>query len=188
MPSTQHFPGISPATVLLCGRDRSGPDAFPPREPAERNAAGCGQAVGMTAAPDPRLLAFVADARRGVLATIKRDGRPQLSNVGYSWDDGLIRVSVTDDRAKTRNLRRDPRVSLHVTSADFWTWVVVEGTAELTPVAEDPHDATVEELITYYRGTAGEHPDWDDYRRAMVADRRLVARFHPEHAYGQVNG
>ena len=146
----------------------------------------------MTAAPDPRLLAFVADHNRGVLTTIKRDGRPQLSNVGYAWDatdgTGLIRVSVTDDRAKTRNLRRDPRLSLHVTSADFWTWVVVEGTAELTPVAADPHDATVEELIAYYRGTAGEHPDWDDYRQAMVADRRLVVRFRPEHVYGQIGG
>ena len=147
------------------------------------------------AAVDPRMLAFVAENRRGVLATIKGDGRPQLSNVGYAFergssdsDAGLIRVSVTADRAKTRNLRRDPRVTLHVTSHDFWTWVAVEGTAELTPVAADPHDATVEELITYYRGTAGEHPDWDDYRRAMVADRRLVVRFRPEHAYGQLPG
>ena len=137
--------------------------------------------------PDPRLLAFVAETRRGVLATLKRDGRPQLSNVGYAVDGaGLIRVSVTDDRAKTRNLRRDPRVSLHVASTDFWTWVVVEGTAELTPVAADPYDGTVEELVAYYRGVAGEHPDWDEYRQAMVADRRLVVRFTPDHAYGQV--
>jgi PPOX class probable F420-dependent enzyme len=136
---------------------------------------------------DPRLLAFVAENRRGVLVTLKRDGRPQLSNVGYAPDDaGLIRVSVTDDRAKTANLRRDPRVSLHVTSPDFWTWVVVEGTAELTPVAADPHDATVEELIAYYRGVNGEHPDWDDYRTAMVRDRRLVVRFTSTHAYGQL--
>jgi PPOX class probable F420-dependent enzyme len=142
----------------------------------------------MAAAPDPRLLTVVAEGRWGVLATIKRDGRPQLSNVGYAWDDGLVRVSVTADRAKTGNLRRDPRVGLHVASRDFWTWVVVEGTAELTAVAADPHDATVEELITYYRGTAGEHPDWDDYRRAMVAERRLVVRFRPEHAYGQLPG
>jgi len=140
--------------------------------------------------PDPRLLDFVAGHRWGVLATVKRDGRPQLSNVGYAFDaaEGQVRVSVTADRAKTRNLERDPRVTLHVASRDFWTWVAVEGTAELTPVAADPHDATVEELITYYRGTAGEHPDWDDYRRAMVADRRLVVRFRPEHAYGQVSG
>ena len=64
-------------------------------------------------------------------------------------------------------------MTLHVASKDFWTWVAVEGTAELTPVAADPHDATVEELVTYYRGINGEHHDWDEYRAAMVADRRL---------------
>jgi PPOX class probable F420-dependent enzyme len=139
---------------------------------------------------DPRLLAFVAENRWGVLATIKSDGRPQLSNIGYSYDpeSRLVRVSVTADRAKTRNLERDPRVTLHVASKDFWTWVAVEGTAELTPVAADPHDATVEELITYYRGISGEHENWDEYRAAMVADRRLVVRFRPEHAYGQLPG
>jgi PPOX class probable F420-dependent enzyme len=123
-----------------------------------------------------------------VLATIKRDGRPQLSNVGYFYDAEaqLVRVSVTADRAKTRNLQADPRVTLHVASKDFWTWVAVEGTAELTPVATDPHDATVEELIAYYRGINGEHENWDEYRTAMVGDRRLVVRFRPEHAYGQL--
>ncbi len=139
---------------------------------------------------DPRMLAFVAENRWGVLATVKRDGRPQLSNVGYAFDgaEGLVRVSVTADRAKTRNLERDPRVTLHVASRNFWTWVAVEGTAELTAVAADPHDATVEELITYYRGVSGEHGNWDEYRAAMVADRRLVLRFRPEHAYGQLRG
>jgi PPOX class probable F420-dependent enzyme len=136
---------------------------------------------------DPRMLAFVAEHRWGVLATIKGDGRPQLSNVGYSYDAEaqLVRVSVTDSRAKTRNLRADPRVTLHVASKDFWTWVAIEGTAELTPVAADPNDDTVEELVTYYRGINGEHPDWDEYRAAMVTDRRLVVRFRPEHTYGQ---
>jgi PPOX class probable F420-dependent enzyme len=137
---------------------------------------------------DPRMLAFVAEHRWGVLATIKGDGRPQLSNVGYAYDAEaqLVRVSVTDSRAKTRNLRADPRVTLHVASKDFWTWVAVEGTAELTPVAADPNDDTVEELVTYYRGINGEHPDWDEYRAAMVTDRRLVVRFRPEHTYGQL--
>ncbi|CAA9245015.1 MAG: Pyridoxine 5'-phosphate oxidase, Rv1155 [uncultured Blastococcus sp.] len=141
-------------------------------------------------ATDPRMLAFLAENRWGVLATVKRDGRPQLSNVGYAYDaaEGLVRVSVTADRAKTRNLERDPRVTLHVASRDFWTWVAVEGTAELTPVAADPHDATVEDLITYYRGVSGEHENWDEYRAAMVADRRLVVRLRPEHAYGQLPG
>ena len=139
---------------------------------------------------DPRMLAFVASQAWGVLSTIKRDGRPQLSNVGYAYDpdEQLFRVSVTDSRAKTRNLRADPRVTLHVASKDFWTWVAVEGTAELTPVAADPHDPTVEELITYYRGINGEHPNWDEYRAAMVGDRRLVVRFRPEHTYGQLRG
>jgi PPOX class probable F420-dependent enzyme len=137
---------------------------------------------------DDRMLQFLAENRWGVLATVKQDGRPQLSNVGYSYDGDVVRVSVTADRVKTRNLRRDPRVTLHVSSRDFWTWVAVEGTADLTPVAADPHDATVEELITYYRGVSGEHENWEDYRAAMVADRRLVVRFRPEHTYGQLRG
>jgi PPOX class probable F420-dependent enzyme len=139
---------------------------------------------------DPRMLEFVAEHRSGVLATIKPDGRPHLSNVGYAYDPDaqLIRVSVTADRVKTRNLRADPRVTLHVASKDFWTWVAVEGTAELTPVAADPHDSTVDELITYYRTISGEHPDWDEYRAAMVADRRLVVRVRPERTYGRFRG
>lgn len=134
-----------------------------------------------------RALAYAATVGRGVVVTIKRDGRPQLSNVLFAaGDDGLIRVSVTDGRAKTANLRRDPRVSLHVTAPDFWSYAVIEGVADLTPVAAASDDATVEELVGLYRSMRGEHPDWDDYRRAMVADRRLVLRIHPEHAYGMV--
>ena len=142
------------------------------------------------ASPDPRLLDFVAASRWGVLATIKRDGRPQLSNIGYAYDPAgpVLRISVTVDRAKTRNLAADPRASLHVTSADFWSWVVVEGTAELTPPAADPDDATADELVEYYRAISGEHPDWAQYRAAMVADRRLIVRLRPEHAYGQLGG
>ncbi|MER0449414.1 PPOX class F420-dependent oxidoreductase [Streptomyces sp. Edi4] len=138
-------------------------------------------------APQEALLDLLAEAKGGVLVTLKRDGRPQLSNVthAYSPADGVIRVSVTDDRAKTRNLRRDPRASYHVTSEDRWAWTVAEGTADLTPVAHDPHDETVEELISLYRAVQGEHPDWDEYRAAMVRDRRLVVRLRVERAYGQ---
>ena len=132
-------------------------------------------------------LEFVADRHHGVLTTLKADGRPQLSNVAYALGgDGVIRVSVTDGRAKTANLRRDPRASLHVTRDDFYAYVVVEATAELTPVAAEPRDATVDELVEYYRAVAGEHSDWEDYRRAMVADRRLIVRLRPERAYGMV--
>ncbi|HYB47190.1 MAG TPA: TIGR03618 family F420-dependent PPOX class oxidoreductase, partial [Streptosporangiaceae bacterium] len=97
-----------------------------------------------------------------------------------------IRISTTDDRAKTRNLRRDPRASFHVASDDFWSYAVVDGHAELSAVAKDPHDAAVEELIDLYRAVQGEHPDWDDYRAAMVRDRRLVVRLRAERAYGAV--
>jgi PPOX class probable F420-dependent enzyme len=106
--------------------------------------------------------------------------------VTYAWfpDEQVIRISVTDDRAKTRNLRRDPRASFHVTTDDFWSYVVVDGEATLSEVAQDPHDAAVEELIKLYRAAQGEHPDWDDYRAAMVRDRRLVVRVPAERAYG----
>lgn len=136
------------------------------------------------------LLGLLGEVDGGVLVTLGRDGRPQLSNVNhhYDADEGLVRVSVTEDRVKTRNLRRDPRASYHVTSADRWAWTVVDGTAELTPTAADRHDATVEELIALYRGVRGEHPDWDEFRDAMVRDRRLVVRLRVEHAYGQPRG
>jgi PPOX class probable F420-dependent enzyme len=125
---------------------------------------------------------------QGILVTTRANGWPQLSNVNYAWDaeQSLIRISATDDRAKTRNLRRDPRASFHVTSDDFWTYAVVDGHAELSEVAADPHDAAVEELIALYRAVQGEHPDWDDYRAAMVRDRRLVIRVIAERAYGLV--
>lgn len=132
------------------------------------------------------LTELVASRRLGVLATLKRDGRPQLSNVVYSFDRGagLIRVSVTDGRAKTANLRRDPRASFHVSSEDGWAYAVADARAELTPVAERPDDPTVEELVGLYRAVQGEHPDWGDFRRAMVAERRLVLRLHVERVYG----
>jgi len=133
----------------------------------------------------PTALAYVSDRNRGVLTTQKRDGRPQLSNVMYGvGDDGVIRVSITADRAKAKNLARDPRASLHVTAEDFWSYVVIEADAELSPVAAAPDDPTVDELVDLYRAGAGEHPDWDEFRQAMVSDRRLVVRLHPVHAYG----
>ena len=132
-------------------------------------------------------LEFVRYRRSGVLATLKRDGRPQLSNISFALgDDDIIRISVTDRRAKTANLRRDPRASLHVSRDDFWAYAVIEGDVELTPTAADPHDATVEQLVAYYRSVAGEHDDWDDYRRAMVADRRLLVLLTPTHGYGML--
>src|SRR6201997_1385429 len=139
---------------------------------------------------DDKLLAVIADNSLGVLATIKRDGRPQLSNVSYYFDKRnlAIQVSITEPRAKTRNLRRDPRASIHVSSDDGWSYVVAEGEATLTPPAASPDDDTVEALIALYRNIAGEHPDWDDYRRAMVDERRVVLTLPISHLYGMPPG
>ena len=139
---------------------------------------------------DDKLLALIAGNSLGVLATIKRDGRPQLSNVTYHFDtrDLAIEVSITEPRAKTRNLRRDPRASLLVASDDGWSYAVAEGDAVLSPPAAAPDDDTVEALIALYRNVAGEHPDWDEYRQAMVTDRRVLLRLPITHLYGMPPG
>ena len=129
---------------------------------------------------------FAHAHRNGVLTTIRRDGRPQLSNVVYAIVDDAIKVSLTTDRAKTKNLRRDPRASLYVCRDDFWAYAVIDGTASLTPVAADPNDATVDALVELYRSLAGEHDNWADYRAAMVADQRLVLTVTPTNAYGML--
>jgi uncharacterized protein len=139
---------------------------------------------------DDKLLALIADNSLGVLATIKGDGRPQMSNVTYHFDprELTIEVSVTEPRAKTRNLRRDPRASLLVSSEDGWSYAVAEGDAALSPPAAAPDDETVESLITLYRNVAGEHPDWDEYRQAMVLERRVLLRLPVSHLYGMPPG
>ncbi len=131
-------------------------------------------------------LSFAAARRNGVLVTQKRDGRPQLSNISHAVVDGVIKISITADRAKYANLVRNPHASLYVTREDFWGYVVIEGDADLSAIATKPDDAGVDELVELYRTIAGEHPDWDDYRRAMVADRRVVVRLRPTHAYGML--
>jgi PPOX class probable F420-dependent enzyme len=140
---------------------------------------------------DDKLLALIGGNSLGVLATIKRDGRPQLSNVSYYFDprEVAIGVSITEPRAKTRNLRRDARASIHVTSDDGWAYAVAEGNAILTPPATSLDDETVEGLIALYRNITGrEHPDWDDYRRAMVDDRRVLMTLPVSHVYGMPPG
>ncbi|MCZ0972551.1 PPOX class F420-dependent oxidoreductase [Streptomyces albulus] len=139
----------------------------------------------MTATPfDPR--ALLAESRLGVLATIKADGRPQLSPVMpfYDPETGLLHVSMTEGRAKTANLRRDPRATLEVTSPDGASWATAEGTATLIGPGTDTHGPEVEALVRYYRRAAGEHPDWDEYRAAMVSDRRVLMTMPVDHVYG----
>jgi PPOX class probable F420-dependent enzyme len=131
---------------------------------------------------------FARTTRQSVLTTVRRNGRPQLSNVlHHVSDDGVVKISITTDRAKYRNLVREPWAALHVSRDDFFAYVVLESDVELTPVSASPDDATVAELVELYRSLAGEHDDWDAYRAAMVAERRVVARLLPNRAYGMLD-
>jgi PPOX class probable F420-dependent enzyme len=130
-------------------------------------------------------LARVAAQRLGVLVTLRRNGRPQTSNVVYAVHDGKIRVSLTEDRAKTRNLRRDPRATLHVSTPDMASWTAVEADAELSPVTTAPGDETGRALADLYVQISGsEHPDWDEFYRAMVDERRVLLTLTVTHGYG----
>ena len=140
----------------------------------------------MAREPELPLEALFGFTGIAALATLKRDGRPQISNVVYYYDplERTFSVSITDGRAKTRNMRRDPRVSLFADAADGWSYAVAEGNAELSEVAADPYDTTVEQLVALYRAVQGEHPDWEEFRAAMVAERRLLLRVRVERFYG----
>jgi PPOX class probable F420-dependent enzyme len=122
-----------------------------------------------------------------VLATIKANGLPQLSPVTpfYDPDAGRIYVSIIEGRAKTANLRRDPRAALEVTRADGWAWATAEGTVELIGPGKDPYGPEVEALVSYYRQAAGEHPDWNEYRSVMVSDRRVLMVLNVGRVYGE---
>jgi len=134
---------------------------------------------------DPRDL--LTQSKIGVLATIKANGVPQLSPVTpfYDRDADVVRVSMTDGRAKTANLRRDPRAALEVTSEDGWAWATAEGSVTLVGPGTDPHGPEVEALVDYYRAAAGEHPDWDEYRSVMVSDRRVLMTLAVDRVYGE---
>jgi len=139
----------------------------------------------MTATPfDPHTL--LVESRLGVLATIKSDGRPQLSPV-MPYDHlgaGVTYVSMSAGSAKTANLRRDPRATREVTSPDGRAWATAEGTATLTGPGADPHGFEVQAVVDYYRIAAGEHPDWDEYRSVMVLDRRVLMSMTVDNVYG----
>ena len=108
-----------------------------------------------------------------VLSTVRRDGTPQMSPVAAAVDDaGRVVVSSRETAYKVRNLRRDPRAWLCVFPDAFYgPWVQVEGTVEVLSLPE-----ALEPLVDYYRRVAGEHDDWDDYRRAMVTEQRCLLR------------
>jgi PPOX class probable F420-dependent enzyme len=119
------------------------------------------------------LAEFVRSRHNGVLITTRRDGRPQMSLVTMGLDaDGRIVVSSYPERAKVRNLRRNPLASMVVMSDTFHgEFVQVDGTAEILDLPE-----VLEPLVDYYRAISGEHPDWDEYREAMVKQGKVLIR------------
>lgn len=119
------------------------------------------------------LIAFLDARHHGVLVTTRADGRPQMSPVTCGLDpQGYIVVSTYPGRAKTRNIRRDPQVSICVLSDEFDdAYVQIDGRAEVLDMPE-----ALDGLVDYYRGIAGEHPDWDDYRAAMARQNKSLIR------------
>lgn len=118
-------------------------------------------------------LDFARSHPRTVLATRRRDGSPQLSPVLVAVDDtDHVVVSTRETAYKVKNARRDPQVSLLVLQDGFFgQWVQLDGTVEVLPLPE-----AMEPLVDYYRRLSGEHPDWEDYRAAMVRDQRCLLR------------
>ena len=134
-------------------------------------------------------MAWAATRRNGVLITLRRDGRAQSSDIAYGVIDDAFCISLTTGRGKTANMRRDPRVVLHVSAPDQWSYVSFDGAAELGPVTASPDDAASDDLVALYRRISGaEHPDWDEFRRAMIDEGRFVMRLRPATAVGQING
>ena len=130
-----------------------------------------------TPASRPELEAFVRPRHKALLLTARRDGRPQASPVTCGLDGaGRIVVSTYPERAKAHNARRRPEVSVVVLSDDFdGPWVQVDGSAEVLDVPD-----ALDGLVEYFRVISGEHPDWDEYRAAMVRQGKSLLRVTPE--------
>lgn len=133
-------------------------------------------------------LSWASERRVGALVTLRKDGRAQTSDISYAVIDGAFCISLTATRAKTANIRRDPRVVLHLSAPDAWSYLSIDGTAELGPVTTDPSDDAADDLVAVYRAIAGaDHSDWDEFRAAMIAEQRQVLRVRPASATGQIN-
>lgn len=139
-------------------------------------------------------LAWAADRTHAALITIRSDGRPQSSDISYAYRSGpagaagTFDISVTEDRAKTKNMRRDNRVVLHLSDRDAWSYLAFDGVVKLTEVTTEPGDATSDALVAYFEAVSGApHPDWDEFRAAMVSEGRLLAQFTPTSVVGQIH-
>ena len=130
-------------------------------------------------------LEFAAEVQGGTIITIRKDGRPQSSDVHHAITDGTIVFSVLPTRAKVFNIERDPRVVYHVSHEG--SYLSFDGTAIVSPVATETHGPAMDILIEAYRAAAKkEHPDWDELRDAMVRERRRVIIVSPDSVVGLI--
>ena len=131
---------------------------------------------------------WARDKKSGVLITLRKDGRAQSSDIVYAIKDGVFLISLTNTRAKTKNMLRDPRVVLHLTAPDSWTYLSFDGTVELSEVTTSADDETSNALVALYEAIAGEpHSNWDEFRKAMIDEGRQIATFTPTSVVGQIN-
>jgi PPOX class probable F420-dependent enzyme len=128
---------------------------------------------------------IIAATSKGVLATVKRDGHPQLSNIFYLWDaaEQVARITTTADRVKARVLRRHPAAALYVSGAHFYQWAVAEGDAEVSDVTTSPGDEVAQELVPLYETFMGTH-DLDALYARLIEEKRLVIRLRVTRIYG----
>ncbi len=127
---------------------------------------------------------FISTNNKAVLSTFRRNGAAQLSIVIVGTYDGGAAFTTTEDRAKLINLRRDTRCSLLVSQDSWWGFVVLEGTAQIMGADNTDAETLRQAFRDVYRSISGEHPDWNEYDRAMRDDRRAIVIVHPEHVYG----
>lgn len=133
-------------------------------------------------------LEWAQTRRNAVLITLRKDGRAQSSDIAYALDGDTFLISITESRAKTANMRRDPRVVLHITEPGSWSYVAFDGLVDLLPATISVEDDTNDALVAYFEAVSGgPHPDWDEYRQAMVDEGRLIARLTPSSVVGQVH-
>mgnify|MGYP001230508808 CR=1 FL=1 len=131
---------------------------------------------------------WASNSHHGALITLRKDGRPQSSDIVYALIEGKFCISATATRAKTRNLLRDNRAVLHITSPESWSYISFDGVAEISETAQQANDKVCKELADVFKAVQKkQHPDWDEFNEAMISDKRLVIRFVPNSAVGQIN-
>ena len=134
-----------------------------------------------------KAITWASTTHHGVLITLRKDGRPQSSDIAYTVIEEVLHFRY-GNKSKTINLLRDNRAVLHITSPETWSYISFDGIAEITQTAQQPEDSVCKELAKVFTAIQKkQHPNWDEFNQAMINDKRLVIRFVPDSAVGQIN-